>query len=131
MPIGTFRLPALTVVFDDGRVVEGLVYAPLGGGEIRTGATKLFVAVGRPGRPDAPDWLDPMLNDGPVTVRLVGYPRESWRATVHIAEGDERAQAWADIKQARLDLTASWDAPDVTVVVFDLTPMTPVDPSTG
>jgi hypothetical protein len=125
MPIGTFRLPALELTVDtaDGpRSWDGIVYAPLEDADGPASSKVVFVAVGSPGRESVPEWVTEVLRAGTARVKLLAYPRQSWTAIVRLAEGAERDRAWADIKQARHDLSATWDLPEISIVILELQP---------
>ena len=104
MPTGTFRLPALdlTIETTDGpRTWDGIVYAPLDAADSAGPGKVVFVAVGSPARANVPEWVPEALRAGTAIATLVGYPRQTWAARARLAEGEERAAAWAETKQAR------------------------------
>lgn len=84
---------------------------------------RLFVAAGKLDG-SMHSWAQALLEEGSATARLIGYPRQVWDVTPHIAEGDERAAAWKHIKEVRPSLTATRDVATVDIVVLGLTRMT-------
>lgn len=125
MSIGMFRPVTmdLSVETSNGRRTwDGVVYADFPEANVPRGHKRVFVAVGSVSDPEMPGWAQQLLDADDATVKLIGYPRQVWRATARLAADDERRSAWVDIKQVRPTLNAADDKPNVSIIVIDLEP---------
>jgi hypothetical protein len=125
MSIGMFRPVTmdLSVETAEGRRTwEGLTYADFPDADVPPAHKRVFVAVGSVSDPEMPGWAQELLGAGNATVKLIGYPRQSWQATARLASDEERRAAWVDIKQARPTLNARRDQPNIGIIVLDLKP---------
>jgi hypothetical protein len=125
MSIGMFRPVTMDLSIETAegrRSWEGLTYADFPDADVPHGHKRVFVAVGSVSDPAMPGWAQELLAADGATVKLIGYPRQTWLATAHVATDEERRAAWAEIKQARPTLNAADDKPNIGIIVIDLEP---------
>lgn len=106
---------------DREHTLEYLSFASVDGGVFGRTSTVGFLVDGKVNKAGTAQWADALLSAGRGVVKIEGQPRVSYSVTFRIADGgDERAAAWARIREVRPAYNARMDSGEVRIILMEL-----------